>query len=207
MKKSFLLMASVLFLTGCTFAQGNDFIASVQNDFSNAAATIKNDMKTINQQKLRGSDSPLSLQDLIDKTKAERDRELEPVKKQIAQKEALMRNTLINMKLKASQKKAKLTILQNEINRVLSKMKQNGKLQELEEKWMGNDESKKELDNYNYDDSKGTIKFATVSGSAPFAYMKNNKIVGYSGHQGIVEIVEPESISNWQDKLNLIYNK
>ena len=58
-------------------------------------------------------------------------------------------------------------------------MKQNGKLQELEEKWMGNDESKKELDNYNYDDSKGTIKFATVSGSAPFAYMKNNKIVGY----------------------------
>ena len=69
--------------------------------------------------------------------------------------------------------------LQNEINRVLNKMKQNGKLQELEEKWMGNDESKKELDNYNYDDSKGTIKFATVSGSAPFAYMKNNKIVGY----------------------------
>ena len=56
---------------------------------------------------------------------------------------------------------------------------QNGKLQELEEKWMRNDESKKELDNYNYDDSKGTIKFATVSGSAPFAYMKNNKIVGY----------------------------
>ena len=69
--------------------------------------------------------------------------------------------------------------LQNEINEVLNKMKQNGKLQELEEKWIGNDESKKELDNYNYDDSKGTIKFATVSGSAPFAYMKNNKIVGY----------------------------
>ena len=69
--------------------------------------------------------------------------------------------------------------LQNEINIVLNKMKQNGKLQELEEKWMGNDESKKELDVYNYNDSKGTIRFATVSGSAPFAYMKNNKIVGY----------------------------
>lgn len=69
--------------------------------------------------------------------------------------------------------------LQKEINIVLNKMKQNGKLQELEEKWMGNDESKKELDIYNYDDSKGIIKFATVSGSAPFAYMKNNKIVGY----------------------------
>ena len=69
--------------------------------------------------------------------------------------------------------------LQNEINRILDKMKQNGKLQSLEEKWMGNDDEKKEFDNYNYDDSKGIIKFATVSGSAPFAYMKNNKIVGY----------------------------
>lgn len=69
--------------------------------------------------------------------------------------------------------------LQNEINRILDKMKQNGKLQSLEEKWMGNDDEKKELDNYNYDDSKRIIKFATVSGSAPFAYMKNNKIVGY----------------------------
>ncbi len=69
--------------------------------------------------------------------------------------------------------------LQNEINIVLNKMKQNGKLQNLEEKWMGNDDSKKELDVYDYDDSKGTVKFATVSGSAPFAYMKNNKIVGY----------------------------
>lgn len=42
-----------------------------------------------------------------------------------------------------------------------------------------NDESKKELEVYHYDDSKGVVKFATVSGSAPFAYMKNNKIVGY----------------------------
>ena len=124
MKKSFLLMMSVLFLTRCTFAQGNDFIASVQNDFSNVAESFKNDMKTINQQKLRGSDSPLSLQDLIDKTKAERDRELEPINKQIAQKEALMRNTLINMKLKASQKKAKLTILQNEINNLKAQKEQ-----------------------------------------------------------------------------------
>jgi polar amino acid transport system substrate-binding protein len=44
---------------------------------------------------------------------------------------------------------------------------------------MGEDESKKILPSYNYDDSKGIIKFTTVSGSAPFAYMKDNKIVGY----------------------------
>ena len=69
--------------------------------------------------------------------------------------------------------------LQKEINKELDKMNKNGKLKAFEDKWMGNDESKKELEIYYYDDSKGTVKFATVSGSAPFAYMKNNKIVGY----------------------------
>ena len=69
--------------------------------------------------------------------------------------------------------------LQEKINIELSKMKQNGKLEEFEDKWMGNDESKKELDVYEYNESRRTIKYATVSGSAPFAYMKNNKIVGY----------------------------
>lgn len=69
--------------------------------------------------------------------------------------------------------------LQDEINKELVKMNKNGKLKTFEDKWMGNDESKKELEVYHYDDSKGVVKFATVSGSAPFAYMKNNKIVGY----------------------------
>lgn len=69
--------------------------------------------------------------------------------------------------------------LQYEIDKELVKMNKNGKLKTFEDKWMGNDESKKELEVYHYDDSKGVVKFATVSGSAPFAYMKNNKIVGY----------------------------
>lgn len=69
--------------------------------------------------------------------------------------------------------------LQNEINKELVKMNKNGKLKSFENKWMGNDESKKELEVYDYDDSKGVVRFATVSGSAPFAYMKNNKLVGY----------------------------
>ena len=66
--------------------------------------------------------------------------------------------------------------LQDEINKELIKMNKNGKLKSFEDKWMGNDENKKKLEVYH---SKGVIKFATVSGSAPFAYMKNNKIVGY----------------------------
>ena len=69
--------------------------------------------------------------------------------------------------------------LQEKINIELAKMKKNGKLQEFESKWMGSDESLKELEKYDYDYSNGTIRFATVSGSAPFAYMKNNEIVGY----------------------------
>lgn len=69
--------------------------------------------------------------------------------------------------------------IQNQINEQLKKMKENGKLKEFEDKWMGTDESKKNLDEYESDGSNGKIKFATVSGSAPFAYMKNNKIVGY----------------------------
>ena len=49
----------------------------------------------------------------------------------------------------------------------------------FEEKWMENDEDKRNLESYDYNDSNGLIRFATVSGSAPFSYMKNNRIVGY----------------------------
>lgn len=73
----------------------------------------------------------------------------------------------------------KLTSLQEKVNIVIKEMKKDGTLDEIAEKWMGEDESKKVLPDYNYDTSKGTIKFATVSGSAPFSYMKDNKIVGY----------------------------
>lgn len=69
--------------------------------------------------------------------------------------------------------------LLEEINNVIKTMKQDGTMDGIAEKWFSNDESKKTLPNYSYDGSKGTIKFATVSGSAPFAYVKNNEIVGY----------------------------
>ncbi|MDD2391655.1 MAG: transporter substrate-binding domain-containing protein [Bacilli bacterium] len=73
----------------------------------------------------------------------------------------------------------KLTDLQEQVNTVINQMKQDGTLDKIADKWMGEAESKKVLPNYNYDTSKGTIKFATVSGSAPFAYIKDNKNVGY----------------------------
>lgn len=67
--------------------------------------------------------------------------------------------------------------LKEEIDKVIIEMKNNGTLKKFENKWMGNDDSKKILNHY--DNKPKTIKFATVSGSAPFAYMKNNRIVGY----------------------------
>lgn len=69
--------------------------------------------------------------------------------------------------------------LKDEIDIVIRDMKENGILDTMEEKWFGDNEEAKILEKYNYEQSKGTIKFATVSGSAPFAYVKNNKIVGY----------------------------
>lgn len=69
--------------------------------------------------------------------------------------------------------------LKSDIDKVLNQMKNNGILKKLENKWFGDNEDKKELEQYDSNKTKGIIKFATVSGSAPFAYMKNNQIVGY----------------------------
>ena len=73
----------------------------------------------------------------------------------------------------------KLTDLEKEISSEIKKMKKNGKLKELEEKWMGNDEKKKKLDKYEYKTNGKKITFAAVSGNAPFAYIKDNELVGY----------------------------
>ena len=68
--------------------------------------------------------------------------------------------------------------LKKQIDKILTDMKESNKLKELEDKWFGDDESKKVLEKYNYKSSK-KIKFGTVSTSAPFSYMKNNEVVGY----------------------------
>lgn len=72
----------------------------------------------------------------------------------------------------------KKSTLKEEIDEIILEMKKDGTLTKLEEKWFGNNEKQKELEKYDYKYTD-TIKFATVSGSAPFAYMKSNEIVGY----------------------------
>lgn len=69
--------------------------------------------------------------------------------------------------------------LKQEIDSVMKIMIEDGTLDQFANKWFGEDEDKKMLDNYECSDCSKTIKFATVAGSAPFSYMKNNEIVGY----------------------------
>jgi polar amino acid transport system substrate-binding protein len=73
----------------------------------------------------------------------------------------------------------KLTELKNNIDNIIIQMKTDGMMTDFENKWFGDDESKKVLSVYDNKSANKTIKFATVSGSAPFAYMKDNNIVGY----------------------------
>lgn len=70
--------------------------------------------------------------------------------------------------------------LQIEINEIMKKMEDEGKFEYFENKWMGDDESVKKLEEYsNTDKTKGVLKFGTVSTIAPFSYIKNNEVVGY----------------------------
>ena len=66
--------------------------------------------------------------------------------------------------------------LKKDIDNVILEMKNDGTLDKFINKWMT--EENYTLEKYDYN-SKKAIKFATVSGSAPFSFMKDNKIVGY----------------------------
>lgn len=69
--------------------------------------------------------------------------------------------------------------LQKEINSTIELMADDGTLEEMKNKWFGDNEDKKNLEKYDCSNCNKSLKFATVAGSAPFAYMKNNEIVGY----------------------------
>lgn len=66
--------------------------------------------------------------------------------------------------------------LKKNIDLIITEMKLDGTLDKFKDKWIAG--NNKQLENYEYEYDK-ILKFATVSGSAPFAYLKDNKIVGY----------------------------
>ena len=70
--------------------------------------------------------------------------------------------------------------LRDEFNVFLNELKASGTLDELEDTWFGSDESRKVVDDWeNLPATNGTVEFATQLGSAPFAYLKDNRAVGY----------------------------
>lgn len=73
----------------------------------------------------------------------------------------------------------KLDELKEEVDNVIIELRENGTLEYLERKWLSEDEEVKELEDIKLSGENGTIKFGTLATSAPFAYMKNNEIVGY----------------------------
>ncbi|MRR17827.1 MAG: transporter substrate-binding domain-containing protein [Deltaproteobacteria bacterium] len=69
--------------------------------------------------------------------------------------------------------------LQKEMNAVLKEMTEDGALKKIDARWFGTDEKAKVLPDIRLEGKKGTIRLATNSGMAPFAYLKDGKIVGY----------------------------
>lgn len=69
--------------------------------------------------------------------------------------------------------------LRDSFNEFLSEIRADGTLNAIIDKWFGTDESIKTVSYPETTGTAGTLKFITNSGSAPFAYVKDEKIVGY----------------------------
>ncbi|MBQ7561937.1 MAG: transporter substrate-binding domain-containing protein [Synergistaceae bacterium] len=67
-----------------------------------------------------------------------------------------------------------------ELNEFIKREESNGTLENLRKIWFNSDESRKIITDYeNLPDIKGVIKFAQQGDAPPYAYFRNNKIVGY----------------------------
>lgn len=70
--------------------------------------------------------------------------------------------------------------LRDELNEFLIRLKADGTLDEIEDIWFGSDESRKVVDDWeNLPATNGTVEFAAKLESAPFAYIKDDRTVGY----------------------------
>ncbi len=66
-----------------------------------------------------------------------------------------------------------------EFNDFLNEIRENGTLQEIDEIWMGTDESKKLVDISDLSGENGTIRVVTTATDMPWSYIKDGKNVGY----------------------------
>lgn len=69
--------------------------------------------------------------------------------------------------------------LHKQVNDVLQEMRDNGTLKKIDARWFGKDEAAKVLPDIKLEGRNGIIRLATNSGLAPFAYIKQGRMVGY----------------------------
>jgi len=105
-----------LLLTGAAYAES--FIDGIKNDFNSFTSTMfrNNNAVTTNQRNRNGYDDSVHIEDEIKAINAKRDKEIEPIDKQIEEKNTQLKNTLTASNLTLSQKKAKMSLIQKEIN-------------------------------------------------------------------------------------------
>ena len=75
--------------------------------------------------------------------------------------------------------KGKNAELREEVNEYLKKIKADGTLEALEEKWFGATEPTEYASYEDLDGTKGTLSVAITSFSMPFIYLKDNRFVGF----------------------------
>ena len=66
-----------------------------------------------------------------------------------------------------------------ELNEFLARIQADGTLQEINDIWFGEDDSKKVVDMSGLTGENGTVRVVTTSTDMPFSYIKNGKNVGY----------------------------
>jgi len=71
------------------------------------------------------------------------------------------------------------TRLRDQVNAALKEMRRSGALKRIEDKWFGKDEAAKVLPNVKRAGGNGVLRFATNGNMAPFAYVKDGRLVGY----------------------------
>lgn len=64
-------------------------------------------------------------------------------------------------------------------NKFLSEIRADGTIKEIEDRWFGDDDTYKSVTYPDTSGTSGTLRFIANSGSAPFVYVKDGRMVGY----------------------------
>lgn len=69
--------------------------------------------------------------------------------------------------------------IRDQFNSFLNKLKEDGRLEKLQTKWICDDVFNKQLDEYTFTGENGTLRVCTTPDAAPFSFVKDNEYTGY----------------------------